>query len=168
MASDTSLAPIPLIYCSGSGDEVRGELQDHIVSISSHPSRDLLGVGDIVGNITLYVSGSFYFYDLYLISLWPAGRACRYSYRAGEQCSKVTSVSPQSGYSCRVLNFSKTGHSEFQARLCVLLRLNHHCDRDIFWVQQKGGTVLYWHRDWSCYPLHQGSPVCRTQCTWLC
>lgn len=75
MASDTSLAPIPLIYCSGSGDEVRGELQDHIVSISSHPSRDLLGVGDIVGNITLYVSGSFYFYDLYLISLWPAGHA---------------------------------------------------------------------------------------------
>ena len=45
-------APKPLVYCSG---DASGAIQDHIVSICTHPSRDLVGVGDIAGKITLYV-----------------------------------------------------------------------------------------------------------------
>jgi hypothetical protein len=62
--ADAALAPKPLIYGGASGDQGVG---GHIVSITTHPSRDILGVGDIVGKITLYVNSVFTVDDLYLI-----------------------------------------------------------------------------------------------------
>lgn len=44
--SDNALVPSTRLYC---------ESEDHIVSISTHPSQDILAVGDIGGKITLYV-----------------------------------------------------------------------------------------------------------------
>lgn len=52
MAEESVSCPEPLIYSRGGDSEV---LEEHIVSICTHPSRDLLAVGDIVGKITLYV-----------------------------------------------------------------------------------------------------------------
>lgn len=45
-STDSYPAPKPLVYSGGVSEA-------HIVSICAHPSRDLLGVGDIVGKITL-------------------------------------------------------------------------------------------------------------------
>lgn len=42
--SDNALVPSTPLYC---------ESEDHIVSISTHPSQDILAVGDIGGKITL-------------------------------------------------------------------------------------------------------------------
>lgn len=39
--------------------------------------------------------------------------AARYNYKEGEECCKLTSSSPQCGYSCRVLAFSKEGRRRY-------------------------------------------------------
>lgn len=52
MAEESVPCPEPLIYSRGGESEI---LEDHIVSICTHPSRDILAVGDIVGKITSYV-----------------------------------------------------------------------------------------------------------------
>ena len=43
--------PHTLVYCPPCGPDV---LQDNVVSISAHPTQDLLAVGDIAGKITMY------------------------------------------------------------------------------------------------------------------
>lgn len=48
--NSSASSPHPLVY----GADSREVLADHIVAICCHPTRDLLGVGDIVGKITLY------------------------------------------------------------------------------------------------------------------
>lgn len=65
-----SPAPKPLIYCNS---DVSGRVQDHIVSVCAHPSRDLVGVGDIVGKITLYEISVFTSVDHYLHMLCMLG-----------------------------------------------------------------------------------------------
>ncbi len=103
-SSEDSDAPKPLLLDDGAG---QGEEQQQIVSTNLHPTRDLLAVGDIAGNLTMYYLLEF------VVLLTITYIALRYSYGAGEDCRKVSCVTPQAGHSCRVVRFSTTGKCQF-------------------------------------------------------
>lgn len=99
-------APKPVLLDDDVG---QGGEQHQIVSSDLHPKQNLLAVGDIAGNLIMYLPESMVLMTITYILL----SICRYSYEVGKECHKVCCIAPQAGHSCRVVRFSMTGKCEF-------------------------------------------------------
>lgn len=97
--------PKPLVYSEGS---LSSRESDSITFIHSHPSHNILAVGDTSGHIHMSVVDHVWLHVCWTFTWFSL---IRYGYNPDEECQLEKSFSVSPGYSCRVLNFTSDGKS---------------------------------------------------------